>query len=650
MKLSDALRGAADRAPMGDAHVSVEAVTGRVRRQRAVRTGSAGVLGAGACAVLAFGAMGPLANLSGSDESTADMAVAGEAMEETGATAYDGGADSALARPAEQWWCGSTFSAEDGTWAWGDASGVTFELGEPAIDGTELQLPHTLTVDRPVDLISSPDALIVWDGIVVGRVVGDSPFEYGPADEPMLPDDVYERLDPATEFTSLEQTTVLEAANCWDGAPLPAGKYEVHQAWTLAYADGTSEPAPIETPEEVPSDELVGPTPDDVPQEDIEGTDPSVVTDGAESGAAESGAAESGTGGGSSGSAGSDTTSSRALPETFRVAAGPTTLVIEGDPVDDPFGAYLGHSEPGEPPVDPIDPVEPNDPVEVPDDLLTPEKARALFDATRASALWDMAPGSQRWVKANDAATQTDGAWESLYYGCVWDSGTDGTFPSESADMGLLDVRFDAPASISVSYGYVVDGNPLVSASTTNVSEYTIPSFWGGQTPMLALVRDGRVVAESYTEPLQRGGYGMAEPAIAELSVMPDNGHFAPGATDASESLLRNVNACDGSSGVAPGTYTLLTHTSVYVGGEYAVAFGGEADALVEQEAMARLEELGEAGATGGFTAGDEPVLYGDGDTPAVEPDMISIAPAPDGGGDWVEFQVWTALGTLTVR
>ncbi|WP_084038738.1 hypothetical protein [Demequina sp. NBRC 110053] len=651
MKLSDALRGAADRAPVDEVSVGVGTVAGRVRRQRAVRTGSTALLGAGACAVIAFGALGPVSTIASSGDSgeanAPAAALEGEAMEESGA-GYDAAGDTALARPAEQWWCGSTFSADDGTWAWGDASGVDFELGEPTLDGTELQLPHTLTASRPVDLISSPDALIVWDGIVVGRLVGESPFTYGPADEPMLPEEVYERLDPSTEFSSLEQSTVMESVNCWDGEPLPAGTYEVHQAWTLAYADGAAEPAPAETTEPA-GEPTTGPT--DVPTEDVAGTDSSVATDGAESGAAGGGA------GGSEGTAseGEPTPGSAPFPETFRVAAGPVQHVVDGDPVDDPFGAYLGSGEPGEPPVDPIDPVEPSDPVDTPDDLLTPELARELFDATRASALWDMAPGSQRWIKTLDAMAHTDDAWESRYYGCVWDQGVDGAFPKESAEMGLLDVQVDVPSSISVSYGYVVDGNPLVTGTTTNVSKHTIPGYYSGQTPVLALVKDGRVVAESYTESLQRGGHGVVEPAIAEMSVVPDDGFFAPGQQSHAEALLRNVNACDGSSAVEPGTYTVLVQSNVHVGSGYAVAFGGAEDLMAEQEAADGRASNGEldieSGAEGSSvlepdvgTLVDEPSFGGDDATDA------AILPAPDGAYDWVEFQVWTSLGSLTVR
>ena len=58
-----------------------------------------------------------------------------------------------------------------------------------------------------------------------------------------------------------------------------------------------------------------------------------------------------------------------------------------------------------------------------------------------------------------------------------------------------------------LSYGWVVDGNPLVSVSAKNVSEWSLPGFYAGSSPRLVLVKDGRVVAEAYpVNPDQSGG------------------------------------------------------------------------------------------------------------------------------------------------
>ncbi|GMA35260.1 hypothetical protein [Demequina litorisediminis] len=47
--------------------------------------------------------------------------------------------------------------------------------------------------------------------------------------------------------------------------------------------------------------------------------------------------------------------------------------------------------------------------------------------------------------------------------------------------MDLLDLEVTAPSSLSVSYGFVVDGNPEVTSRVTNVSAYDIVNFWGHQ-------------------------------------------------------------------------------------------------------------------------------------------------------------------------
>ena len=598
MKLSDALRGAADRAPVDDASVAVDMVTGRVRRQRALRAGSTGVLGAGACALVLAAALGPVASSMSTEYSVAPEMDAAESLEDGASDAFSGGAaDSALAR-AELWACGTTFSADDGAWTWGDTSGVTYTVGEPETGDGEVLLPATLTAHRAVDLISGSDYVITWDGIVVGRMVNPDPVMYGPADEPMLPEDVYERLDPATDFSELETANVLQPVNCWDGEPLPAATYEVHQAWTLAYADAAADAQM--SPED-------GAAPDESPaaESDTEPAAPSATAEGA-------------------GTTGSAAPLESPMPEVFRVAAPAVMYEVDGERADEPFAKYLS-GEPGEP-VTPIDPVEPVE------GALTTAIARELYDATRVTGGWDMAPGSQRWVRTYDSATAA--SQEPVWFGCSWGQPDGRDFPNESAEMALLDVDVDAPASISVSYGFVVDGNPLMTAQVTNVSEYAIPGWWAEVNPTLHLVRDGRVVAEGYPTPVNRAG-GMVEPAIADdvasnMLVMPESGHLAPGATVAAEVLWRDVSACGEAapSGVASGTYTLLAQTSVSVSDQSSGY--GVSDSAVDG-----------AGEVRPYTEETlEPLVL---DEPA-------IAPSPGGEPDWIDFQVWTSLGSVTVR
>ncbi|MFW7413908.1 hypothetical protein [Demequina sp. SO4-18] len=630
MKLSDALRGAADRAPVEQMHVSTAGAAGRVKRERALRMGANGLVGAGAAAVVAVGAIGPI---STSSQDTAGLAA--PAMEDSGAEMYSDGADSEASggmaaegtRPAEQWMCGTDFDPADGSWSWGDDSGVTFTVGEPERDGEQILLPHTLEAHRAVELISSPDYVVTWDGIVVGRMVQPPPIEYGPADEPTLPESGgFERLDPATDFATLEQSTVLEPANCWDGAPLPAADYEVHQAWTLAYWDDAVVPwTPSPEPDE-PSDSsapAVEPTPSALP-----------------------GTAEGSDG---EGSGEADTLPAPPTPELFRVAAEPLDLTIDGDRVDDPFGEYLN----GDVPVDPQpSPAPSGGPPPLPEGSLTPDIARQMFESGVVNAgEWDMAPGSQRWVKMADSALGDD-QWSRNFFGCSWD-GEGATFPATSAEMSLLDVDIDVPSSIDVSYGFVVDGNPLVTASVTNTSEYTIPGLWGAQ-PQLFLVRDGRVVAEGHPMSVnQDGRMGIAAEeggmsGMAEMTIAPDGGVLAPGQSMSGEYLWRDVTGCYTESGptdVAAGTYTVLSMQSLSVSDVH-TAFGGAGVAPRIEPSAVPLPAPTPWNPDGGDAVTYDSELGGD--EPAIaEPDPM----ATWGGGqiDWIDLQAWTSLGTITV-
>ena len=61
MKMSDAIRGAAESAPVEDAHISVSAVRSRARRNRGLRAGANGIVGVGAAALVVAGVMGAVA-------------------------------------------------------------------------------------------------------------------------------------------------------------------------------------------------------------------------------------------------------------------------------------------------------------------------------------------------------------------------------------------------------------------------------------------------------------------------------------------------------------------------------------------------------------------------------------------------------------
>src|SRR5690554_1324208 len=87
MKFSEALRGAADRAPVDRVHVSTIDAVGRIKRGRALRMGANSLAGAGAVAVIAFAAVGPLGGAN-DEMAMADAAGRdGAAMTEESATA-----------------------------------------------------------------------------------------------------------------------------------------------------------------------------------------------------------------------------------------------------------------------------------------------------------------------------------------------------------------------------------------------------------------------------------------------------------------------------------------------------------------------------------------------------------------------------------
>src|SRR6187402_2159497 len=83
-RMSDALRAAAETAPVADVHVSSAAATSRVRRARVLRTSANGIVGVGAAAIVVAGIMGAIANQTGIAEATGsdgmrDLGTAGDA-------------------------------------------------------------------------------------------------------------------------------------------------------------------------------------------------------------------------------------------------------------------------------------------------------------------------------------------------------------------------------------------------------------------------------------------------------------------------------------------------------------------------------------------------------------------------------------------
>ncbi|WP_084075256.1 hypothetical protein [Demequina sp. NBRC 110052] len=588
-KISDALHGAADDAPVDGVQLSAVKAAGRVSRRRAMRTGVPGVVGAGAIALLAFGVVIP--NLGSPGRSGGDSATMG--LPET---------------------AGDGFAADSSNLAFG-LCGSTLEggaYGEPAAtldvallgDGEDLQPGGTLgyrttlagTADGTFTTFGA-DAFVLWDGIVVGTAAFGS-----------------DTVSELTQVTLSGDAVVdveseLALINCWDGEPLPAGKYELvasQEFWADAVIDKpTLDPGePTGSPEE----------PTTEPGQSTEPVEPTVAPteESASSGPADANDSVSTTNDGA-GVAGSSGPASGAA--SFRIVSEPALLVIAGEPVDDPFAAYLLSPEPA--------------PIETPDDLLTPDAARSLYDGAVAGP-WDMAAGTQRVTLMGDSRDAEGTLWEQRYYGCSWDGATQRAFP-ESADVALLDVTADAPSSLSVSYGWVIDGNPVVTASVANASKWTLP-YWGGAQPTLYLVRDGVVVAEGYLTSTSRDGdMWIAEDAASSSLTIAQPGYLAPGDGYSGEYLWRDVSGCwtdSGQAEITSGTYTLLAAHAMHV--DNGTVYYGYDDAAEADEAFAREQD-------GAATGGSDPIA---------EP-----APAPDqmGDYDWVELQVWTSLGTVRV-
>ena len=239
-----------------------------------------------------------------------------------------------------------------------------------------------------------------------------------------------------------------------------------------------------------------------------------------------------------------------------RVTSKPVTLTIAGDPVDDPFGAYIWTAP------------------ERPSDILTPAKARELYEAGLVAGQWDMAPGTSRWIVPNyetDSPLSSTRIATSSWYGCSWDGSIGMTFPMQSADLDLLDISVSFPSRANVSYGWIVDGNPEIHFTVTNTSQYSLPGFYGEPSHQLYLVRDGRVVAEAYPQNMYpyTGDIVYATSSMEQATDASEYwGTLSPGVTLTGDYLWRDVNGCwtdSGSQPVKAGTYTLLTAQSIYV-------------------------------------------------------------------------------------
>lgn len=608
-RLSDLLRGAADRAPVGDVSVSLSRATRRVRAQRGVRGVGNGVAGLGAVALIALGVVQP--NFAHKSINETSLVGAEAAPQADGAEFSNDSAPAALPRWMAWGECGS-FPLQDYGTGGADAVSIAVDFDDGSIleGGTALDISVTVAANDEVDLTTSgPEAVVLWEGMVVA----------------MLAASEAEQVLALAAGETVQSTASLELVDCFAGEPLPASKYEfvVSQAFFVNQLEPSPGPSPTPDPSPTPWPEppsTTWATPDSGAKADPSPTpkpsnDPGPTPDVTASTVPDSDGHETI----------GDATDVEMLPVEpsgwdFRVTSEPLGFAVAGDPVDDPFADYF--PQPWTPPVQP-------------DDMLTPSIARGLFDAAVVSGRWDMAEGTSRWILPSGYGSRETFAStpaEESYYGCSWDGISGLTFPTRSADLGLLAISATAPSRVSLSYGWVVDGNPEVTLSVTNTSSYSIPGFFGEPNRSLYLVKGGRVVAEAYpsnidpNRQLLRRGPGVVENDAAQDESRSYWGLLSPGESVSGTYLWRDVNRCsreDGSaSNLSAGTYTLLAMQNL------------------------SLQQYSEDASVGGDVGIPEPALL-DRDTiddPAIS--TITVAPTQD---DWLELQVWTSLGSVTI-
>jgi len=509
-RLSDSLRGLADRAPLDGVGVSTSVATRRIRRGQRLRGAANATAGLGAAAVIALAVIHPgTGSLSSADSAmTAESAVGDrEAMAPT----FDAAGSSQLA------WglCGSRPFDYEVPMA---SDAFSLELGEI---GTEVEggstITTALTVTPSTDAAEStfqsfgPAYMVLWDGMVVGTGQGSPAVE----------------MQDFTDYTGTRDGQ-LDLVNCWDGTPLPGGDYEL-VAYQDFYSDVATDPTLPPVADDPPPLTPVDPAPE---------PDDAAVTGGATDAVAPdrdstAEAVEPGFVGPAA-----DAPADRAVSNRVR-------LTVAGDAVEDPFGQYIDQPAPA---------------VVYPDDYLTPSTARDEYAARAVTGAWDMAAGSQRVIKSGDSLTQDDeSSWLEGYYGCSLDGITTPSFPTTSANWPLLSVDATLPGSVGVSYGWVINDNPAVNLTVTNTSGYTLPGFWGEPSSALYLVKDGKVVATSYLTPVDPNGL---------LNSPSPDGLLEPDASLSGSFLWRDVNGCwtgDTPSTVSPGTYTILSEQDIYL-------------------------------------------------------------------------------------
>jgi len=491
-KLADILRALAERAPVDDASVTATLAARRIKRGRRARIAANTTAALGVAAVIALAVIHP--------DAVAGVAALGDhgSAQDSSADRYPAMADSgASAALGPQAVCGTPLSAGPDPTTWTVPSDQT--IPGATVPGLTLNSPTpgadpgaVLTLE--VASTGSPDVAGQWEGDVTAWVMWNGYVVATTQGNPWADTDA--------------GTISLALVNCWDGAALPAGNYDVLVTGHYAHSDSdVTDPAPVE-PAAIGSGILA----------------PAVV-----------------------GSASDSATRSESEPApaatVVYVVSNPIELVISGEGPDDPFANYL-HDD--------------RDPGGTASTVLSPQMARDSYARGITSEPWTMTPGTQRVVLGYDS--RADGLWTSnTYFGCSWTSDSGSRFPAESATWPILEVTTVLPRQIEVSYGWVVDGNPRVDVTVTNTSSTTIANIWHEPDTSLVLVKDGVAVAEASlvntTAPTAMAGFA---PFTSLGSHENISGTY----------LWRDIVGCTpsaGRDGIQAGTYTVLHRQSIDV-------------------------------------------------------------------------------------
>jgi len=509
MKMSDALRAAAETAPVDDVHVSASAAARRVKRSRAVRAGANGIAGVGAAGLVVAGVMGALAGQSGL--ASIDGA-GGDAGAPEPAIGTEGQAISPNFGDRGLYACGQAFDPAAFSEGPITAAYDKSEVGEALLT---YDISYSATADAWVTL-GEPVTLFVWKDIVVGVAGGSG---YG-AWEAQVGDSAMWSID-------------AKALNCWDGKELPAGDYTVVSVTPVVENDDQ----PVAS--------------DDEPQREPDVVEP----DGEGAGVDANASVE--LGGGDDSVTFTPATSSAVA--TFEIT-------IPGDPADDPFGEYLN----GDP--QPVDPGVPADALNAKDAIDAYNKALKLgrWDMAPGTQRVVMTGSSDNpdadWT-ASYFGCPMDGAGGGFPAASAELDWLDvkGSVPGgihvsygwivDDNPPVSLSVTNNSPWSIPGFYGGAQSTLYLVKDGKVVAEAYPVGLDQHG----------GGVVAYGAAEDAGRS-IGSADAISAPVS----DGWLKRGDSLSGDYLWRDLYGCwDNASQVevGAGTYTVLNVQSIYVGG-----------------------------------------------------------------------------------